>query len=119
MAGINAAEALLENALVAVVGCSWPMTSLSQVLDALSHHYQVTADAVQVCHYQAEAFLFMFHDRQEADRVLHANPPKGADLWLVFRRWRRQARALFKPMFFNVLLSIENILAHIRSVAVA
>jgi hypothetical protein len=75
-------------------------------------------DSVWVCRYQAEAFL-NFCDCQEADRVLHAAPPEGADRWLVFRRWMRQADALFKPLFFKVLLSIENIPTHIWSVAAA
>jgi hypothetical protein len=88
-----------------------------QVLEVLSSHYQVAADAVRVCRYQAEVFLLNFHTRQEADWVLHATPLEGADRWLVFRRWTCQARALFKPLFFNVLLSIQNIPAHVWSVA--
>jgi hypothetical protein len=93
------------------------VTSPSQVLYVLSHHYQVAADSVQVCRYQAEAFLLTFHDRQEADQVLHTTPLEGPDWRLVFKRWTRLARALFKPLFFKVLLSIENIPTQIWLVA--
>jgi hypothetical protein len=84
---IDAVEALLGNALVALIGGSRPVTSPSQVLYVLSRHYQVTADSVRVCRYQAEAFLLTFHDRQEVDQVLHTTPPEGADWRLVFKRW--------------------------------
>jgi hypothetical protein len=107
---IDSVEALLDNALFAVVGGLRSVTTPAQVHATLSRHYQV---AVQVRRYHAEAFLLVFQDRQEADRVLHTNPPEGADLRLVLRRWQRQSGALFKPMFFKILLSIENILAHI------
>jgi hypothetical protein len=54
----------------------------------LSSHYQVTVDMVQVHRYHAEAFLLVLQSRDEADRVVHANPPEEADLWPIFKHWR-------------------------------
>jgi hypothetical protein len=39
----------------------------------------------------------VFANRQLADRVLHAPPSPQAGISLSFRRWNRQAGALFKP----------------------
>jgi hypothetical protein len=43
-------------------------------------------------------------------------PAQGAELVLIFHRWRRQSGALFLPLRYKVLLVVENIPAHIWSV---
>jgi hypothetical protein len=53
----------------------------------------------------------VFANRQLADRVLYAPPPPQAGISLNFRRWNRQAGALFKP--FQILVSVTNVLAHV------
>jgi hypothetical protein len=116
---VDAVEAQLDNALLAMVGGARRSATLNQVCEALSRDYQLEADAVQVRRFHAEGFLLVFHDRAVADRVLHAEPPEGAVLHLIFRRWHRQLGALFSPMFFKVLLSIENIPTHVWSMEVA
>jgi hypothetical protein len=42
---------------------------------------------VHVRHYHVEAFMLLFCDRQEADRVLHTEPLVRTDLLLMFNRW--------------------------------
>jgi hypothetical protein len=53
-----------------------------------------------------------------ADRVLHSVPPRDVGLRLVFRRWRRQAGALFSPLRFKVLLVVSKLPGHLWSVEV-
>jgi hypothetical protein len=95
-------EAQLDNTLLAMVGGARRSATLNQVREALSRDYQLEADAVQVRRFHAEGFLLVFHDWAVVDRVLHAEPPEGAVLHLIFRRWHRQLGALFSPMFFKV-----------------
>jgi hypothetical protein len=52
-------------------------------------------------------------------RALHARPPVGVDIVVVFGRYRRQTGALFSPMRFKVLLALENIPAHTWSPEIA
>jgi hypothetical protein len=105
----------LGSALVAMVGGTRPVVSTDQVVQHLLHGYQVPAEAVQVHRYKAESFLLIFNDRAEADRVLHA----PHHLTLVFRRWQRQHGAQFSPLYFKLLLAIENVPAHVWSLEVA
>jgi hypothetical protein len=51
--------------------------------------------------------------------VLHTPLPDGAELQLIYKRWRRQSGALISPLFFKVLLSRENMPSHIWSVELA
>jgi hypothetical protein len=60
-------------------------------------------------------FLLQFKDRREADRVLHVLAPDDTELRLVFRRWCRQAAALFSPLCFKILISIMNLPSHVWS----
>jgi hypothetical protein len=57
----------------------------------------------------------LFWDGALADRVLHAYPPEGATIRLIFHRWRKQTGELFSPLCYKVLLSITNIYAPIWS----
>jgi hypothetical protein len=109
---MNAAEAQLDSALVAMVGGSRPLVPPDKVQQHLRCHFQVEPHEVQVCKSRPDDFLLIFVDRNMADRVLHTPPPRDAELTLRFRRWTRQSRALFSLLRFKVLLSIENIPVH-------
>jgi hypothetical protein len=50
-----------------------------------------------------------------ANWVLHAPPPAGADLILIFGCYHRQTGTLFSPLRFKILLALKNILAHVWS----
>jgi hypothetical protein len=54
-----------------------------------------------------------------ADRVLHQQPLEATGVKLIFWRWRRQARALFAPLLYKVLLSITKIYSHVWSEEIA
>jgi hypothetical protein len=73
----------------------------------------VEVSEVQVRRYHSDSFLINFSNSSMADRVLHASQPQGAELVLIFQRWRRQSGALFAPLRYKVLLIVENITAHI------
>jgi hypothetical protein len=53
------------------------------------------------------------------DQVLHVVPPTGAELVLIFGRYRRLLGALFKPLRFKVLLALDTIPAHVWSLDTA
>jgi hypothetical protein len=106
---MDATEESLTSALEVVVVGPWLRATLAEIFDHLSRYFQVTTDSIQVKRYRANMFLLQFTDRREADRVLHAPIPQGAELRLVFRRWRRQVGSLFSPLRFKILLSITNL----------
>jgi hypothetical protein len=113
---IDEAEAALANALAITVGGTRPMLSPEQVHDHLSRFFAIGEGEVQVKRYNRADFLLVFANRQLADRVLHAPPPPQAGISLSFRRWNRQAGALFKPFHFKILLSVTNAPTHMWSV---
>jgi hypothetical protein len=110
---MDVAEADLVNALVIVVGGSRPTVSPAQVALLLTTFYRVGEHKVHVHRSSSDDFLLLFAARQTADIVLNATPPVGAPFLLLFRRWCRQSRALFTPLWFKVLLSISVVPAHI------
>jgi hypothetical protein len=116
---MDTAEERLSSALEVVVVGPRLNASPMEIFDYLSLHLQVTADFVQVKRYQTNMFMLEFKDHREADRVLHTPVSDGAELRLVFRRWRRQATTLFSPLRFKILISIMNLLAHIWSLQTA
>jgi hypothetical protein len=82
---INAAEEVLSSALVATVGGTRPSLSPGQVSHHLQQFYSVDAQSVVVRRYRSGDFLLTFLDRAVADRVLHAHPPEGTGVRLIFR----------------------------------
>jgi hypothetical protein len=86
---IDAAEAELSSALVAMVVGTRSAVSPAQVLDYLSSHFQVVTSEVRVRRSRPDDFLLFFNDGAVADRVLHAPSPAAGVFSLRFRRWRR------------------------------
>jgi hypothetical protein len=86
-----------------------------QIEDHLRHFFHVNEQVARVKRYWGGGFLIIFSDHAMADWVLHAPPPEGVGVTLVFHHWRRQAGVLFTPLCFKVLLSITNVYAHIWS----
>jgi hypothetical protein len=111
-AAINEAKAELASALVTMVRGVRPVISVSQVLSYLGSLFKVTEHDVRVCRSHPNDFLLVFGDPTMANRVLHALVPQAADFSLIFHRWLHQARARFSPLYYKVLLAIDNILAH-------
>jgi hypothetical protein len=95
---MDVAEAELANALVAVIGGNRPTISLAQVYHYLARFFQIKEQEVRVRCYSPDNFILNFTDRRVANRVLHVDLPSGAEFMLLFRCWRRKARALFSPL---------------------
>ncbi|OEL16658.1 hypothetical protein BAE44_0022323, partial [Dichanthelium oligosanthes] len=110
---MGVAEDELANTLVARVGGAVPGVSIAQVASHFGRFFQVREQEALIRCYMLDGFLISFADGQVTDWVLHALQPSGADLMLVFQRWRCQSRAVFSPLRYKVLLSVENLLAHV------
>ncbi|OEL22976.1 hypothetical protein BAE44_0016005, partial [Dichanthelium oligosanthes] len=113
---VVAAEDRLATSLVALVGGTGSSVSVAQFAAHLGRFYQVQQHEVQIRRYLHGGFLLSFVDGHVADRVLHTPPPVGAELIVVLQRWRRQSWAGLAPLCFKVLLSVENVPAHLWSV---
>jgi hypothetical protein len=114
-AAINATEERLQHALVATVGGGGPPVSPAQVSEYLACHYQVFTKEVHVRQFRPDDSLLIFGNAAVTSRVLLAPPPTEAKFILAFIRWRRQSRAFFSPLWFKVLLALENLPAHVWS----
>jgi hypothetical protein len=96
-AAINAAEAELAMALVAMVGGPCPVVSPIQVVAHFEGFFQVSPQDVHVRRSYPNDFLLVFNNVEMVDQVLHAPLPTGATFSLHFCCWQRQSRALFRP----------------------
>jgi hypothetical protein len=115
-AAVNAAEANLQHALVAMVWGHRPPVSPTQVYGYLEQHFHVAAHEVQVRCFRPDDFLLVFSSYEATSRVLLAAPLDGTEFTLLFHRWRRQARAFFSPLRYKVLLALENLPALVTGV---
>jgi hypothetical protein len=118
-AAIDDAEEALANAFVTMVGGTRPFLSPAQVADYLRRFYSVEEQSAQIKRYRGGDFLILFANCATADHVLPQQPPEVAGVKLIFWRWHRQARALFAPLRYKVLLSITKIYAHVWSEEIA
>jgi hypothetical protein len=116
---INKEEACLSSTLVAMISGVRPSVGVKQMIQYLVRHFQISPVEVMVKWYKMGGFLLVFSDRRVADRILHAAQPADAALTIRFSPWTRQAGALFSPLRFKVLLSIDNIPAHVWSMDTA
>jgi hypothetical protein len=57
----------------------------------------------------------IFNDVTVADRVLHSQNLWADGFSLVIRWWRWQSHVLFSPLWYKVLLAIDNLSAHVWS----
>jgi hypothetical protein len=110
---MTATEDEHQSALVAFVGGARPATYPDQVAAYLLQHHGIPLGDAQIHRYWARSFLTSFRDDQMEDHVLHATPPIGAALVLIFGRYRRQQGALFSPLRFKVLLALDNVPTHV------
>lgn len=114
-AEIHAAEAMLESALVVLVGGTRPFVSPAMVYQYLHTTYDITHDDVDVRRHHPEDFVVRFRSRVDRDRVLSARPG-GALLPLIWRPWRRTSMASAASFRFGVLVALANVPLHARSV---
>jgi hypothetical protein len=70
----------------------------------LRHHFTVDDREVRIRHYRAGSFMLCFRDGVVANQVLQAN---------------HEAGALFLPLHYKVLITIENIPAHTWLISMA
>jgi hypothetical protein len=115
MAAMDTAEEEFHSSLATFAGGTRPAASPEHVDDYLSRHHGIVTEEALIHLYRVGSFLISFSDMRLADRVLHSPPPAGADMVLVFARYRHQTGALFSPLRFKVLLGLENIPAHVWS----
>jgi hypothetical protein len=118
-AKMDIVEEQLRKSLVAFIGGSRLVASPAQVALHLLHHFEVSADEVQVHLYRTGFFLLCFHDGAMADQIYHVPWPPSTDLTLIFNCYTRQTGALFSPLRFNALISIENLPAHTWLISIA
>jgi hypothetical protein len=82
------------------------------VLLYLARHFHVEPHKVQVRRAHPDDFILIFSTTPLAARVFLAPPPQEVEFVLRFRCWHKQSRALFSPLWYKVLLAIDNIPAH-------
>nr|CAB3486877.1 unnamed protein product [Digitaria exilis] len=117
---IDQREALLSaNALVAMVGGPRPPISTAQVASYLQQFHGVQPEGLLVHHATPDDFLVVFASAASATAVLHSPPPVGAPFQLIWRRWRRQARASLATLRFRVLVELRGIPDHARNLDTA
>ena len=117
-AEIQAAEAMLESALVVLVGGTRPFVSPAMVYQYLHTTFDITHNDVDVRRHHPEDFVVRFRSRVDRDRVLSARP-RGALLPLIWRPWRRTSMASAASFYFRVLVALANVPLHARSVMTA
>jgi hypothetical protein len=85
---MDAAEAELANALVAMVGAAGPPFR-RMMYCSTSHFYHVEAHQVWVCRSNPDDFLLIFSKCQLVDCVLVADLPADAPFLHLFCHWRQ------------------------------
>jgi hypothetical protein len=83
----------------------------------LPHHFVIDDGEVRIRRYIASSFMLCFRDGAVANQVLQAPWPPYSDIILSFSHFTHQAGALFSPLHYKVLTTIENIPAHTWSIS--
>jgi hypothetical protein len=116
---INEVERRLENALVAVIRGTRPASTPDQVATT-SRMPSMSKEKQSMLRYKFGSFLVLFSDRSTSTiSCMLTPPPTTTTMRLHFNYWCFQARAIFSPLHYKVLLVIENMLAHVWSWGVA
>jgi hypothetical protein len=116
---MDVGEEQLSFSMVAFVGGARLVALLAQVSSYLHHHFAIDDGDVRIHCYRAGSFLLCFRDGVVANHVLQAPRSPTSNIILSFGRFTHQARLLFSPLHYKVLISIENIPAHTWSICTA
>jgi hypothetical protein len=104
---INEVERRLENALVAVIRGTRPASTPDQVATT-SRMPSMSKEKQSMLRYKFGSFLVLFSDRSTStiSCMLTPPPPTTTTRRLHFNYWCFQARAIFSPLHYKVLLVV-------------
>jgi len=115
---LEAAEADLRLALVAVVAGTRPAVSPAMVLAYLATNFGIDADSVSVRKHDPEDFVVRFSRHEDVERVLHTVVQEPL-FRLIWHPWRRTSLASADSFHYRVLVGMSRVPLHARSLDVA